>query len=149
MERIGHSPTVRKVLGGSLLFAVIALGFRLLVVGYYYSWQAVSYQLSVNLGSTLWMFVGGLLLGAIPLFLFFRWRLVTPLVVVGGLFLVGGVRMMWEYSSLDGAIPNPAFNFLEGYLFFWIIPLTIAILIGAIEYFVRKRYRGASTPTLT
>jgi len=140
MGTIERSPTVHKVLVGSLSFAVITLGFRLLVIGHYYSWQAVNYQLRSNIGQTLWMFVGGLILGAIPLFLFFRWKLATPLLIVSGLFLAGGVRMTWEYSSLNGAIPDPTFNALEGYLFFWFIPLTIAILIGSMEYFIRKRH---------
>lgn len=147
MSQAVRSSIVRKTPFGGILFAVVALGFRLLVIGHFYSWHAVSYQLSTKLGTTVWMFVGGLILGTVSLFLFFRHRLITPLLVTGGLFLVGAIHMWRGYTSLNGAVPNPVFTLLGTYLFFWFVPLVIAGIVGGIEYFIRKRFGGSSAPT--
>lgn len=86
---------------------------------------------------------GVVLMGAVPAVLYARWRLVSPPLVVGAVF-VWAIVQTWRHLDYYRGI-SPA-SPIENYFVVWFLPLGIAIAFGIVEYAVRKRYRVFSPP---
>jgi hypothetical protein len=134
----------RRALVGGVSFALCLLSLRVLVVGWYYSWRAVGYQVTVGLPTTLWLFVGAVALGTLSVSLFLKHGLVSPGLLVLVASTVGTVHTWHRYQQLAGAAPGPAFGALAALLFYWVVPATVAVLLGGVERFGRGRLRTPS-----
>ncbi|MXV61681.1 hypothetical protein GS429_06305 [Natronorubrum sp. JWXQ-INN-674] len=85
--------------------------------------------------------VGLVLLGAVPLALRIRKRLVTPLVALGVLFAWAFVSSWFHFETArdTGATPTGLYaDSLFGVL--WFVPLAVVLLLGIVEYAVRTRF---------
>lgn len=84
-----------------------------------------------------WVLGGLVILGAVATFVFLKWRLVTPAVVVVGLF----VRALVPH--LDRYIDIP--HLLTGYLLAWFVVLAAALVVGAVELGLKRAIRRRRT----
>jgi|GEM_PF-2954653 len=94
----------------------------------------------VSLGIALWMTVGAIFLGATPSFLYARFRLVTPTLLVAGLF-VWTAWDTWQHVLAlreSGAASALAFTPFTGYLVAWFVGVALAIGFGWLEQQLRQ-----------
>lgn len=123
-------------LGVGIVHAALAVLLRSFVFGFDLGgrgWVAV--------GIGVWMLVGATLEAGIPGFLYARYSLVAPLLVVVGLFGWSAFRT-WTYLqdlSASGAAMGVAFTPFTGYLVAWFAVLALALLAGGLEYAVSNR----------
>ena len=85
--------------------------------------------------------LGLVLLGGIPLVLFYRYELVAPIVALVVLFSWAfyGSYHYFEETRATGATSISLYtDSLFGVL--WFVPLAIVLLVGAGEYIVRRRF---------
>jgi hypothetical protein len=88
-----------------------------------------------------WTAFGAFVLGAVPAYLFFRSRLVTPaslVVVLSTLLSVTTVRDELGRAS-SGAVWAAAFTPLTGYLVGWFAVLALVLVVGSLEYALRRQ----------
>ena len=95
-------------------------------------------------------FVGGgvpiavlFVLGAVCSMLYFSYDLYTPVGIIllfDISFILGSSAEVWT----DRAPAGPP-SFYSIYIFFFMIPLSIAVLMGGIEYWTRARWRAETT----
>ncbi|WP_440770702.1 hypothetical protein [Natronorubrum sp. DTA28] len=84
--------------------------------------------------------LGLVLLGSVPLVLFFRYRLLSPFVALFILFTWAfyGSYQYFEEVRATGTTPIGLYaDSLFGIL--WFVPLAIVLLVGLVEYLVRSR----------
>ena len=95
-------------------------------------------------------FVGGgvpiavlFVLGAVCSILYFSYNLCTPIGIIllfDISFILGSSAEVWT----DRAPAGPP-SFYSLYIFFFVIPLSIAVLMGGIEYWTRAQWRAEAT----
>lgn len=94
----------------------------------------------VSLGIALWMTVGAIFLGATPAFLYARFDLRTPALLVAGLF-VWTAWDTWQHVLAlreSGAASALAFTPFTGYLVAWFVGVALAIGVGWLEQQLRQ-----------
>lgn len=93
-----------------------------------------------SLGIAVWMVGGAVIAGATPGFLFARFRLWSPAVVVAGLF-AWTAWDTWRYLvdlRASGAVWGVAFTPFTGYLVAWFVVVALAIAAGWTEQQTRR-----------
>ncbi|MWG35562.1 hypothetical protein [Halomarina oriensis] len=94
-----------------------------------------------------WTALGGFVLGAVPTYLLYRSRLVTPVLLVGSLSVVSSATtVLDELARADsGAVSAAALTPLTAYLVGWVAVLAVVSVVGALEYVLREQ-SGISPP---
>ena len=132
--------TIAICLAGGILHAIFALWLSELVRGRSFWGTNMPETLSgVALLSV--TILGLVLLGSVPLVLFFRYRLLSPLLALLVCFTWAFYTSYqhFEEARATGATPlGLDADSLFGIL--WFIPLAIVLLVGLIEYLVRSRF---------
>lgn len=122
--------SLRIGLAVGVAHAVVAMLLRSGVFGF----ELVGSGL-VSVGIALWMLGGAILTGATPGFLYARYGLVGPALVVAGLF-GSSAWSTWQYLvdlQESGAAMAAAFTPFTGYLVTWFAVVAIAIGVGWTE----------------
>lgn len=125
-----------------VLISLGGLAHVAFVFAFIFSFVTVSgYSFSID------SFVGGgvpiavlFVLGAVCSILYFSYNLYTPVGIIllfDISFILGSSAEVWT----DRAPAGPP-SFYSLYIFFFVIPLSIAVLMGGIEYWTRAQWRA-------
>lgn len=131
-------------LGAGVVHAVAAVAVRSGVFGFS-PWVGDLF----GIGLLAWSIVGTVLVGAAPAVLYVRLRLVTPALVVAGLFAAAFIDT-WQYVQAveaSGAAMSATASTFTLYVVGWFVPLAAALLVGAGEYVVRRELGVAPPPS--
>ena len=132
--------TTALVLAGGVLHAIIALWSSVFVRGGSFSGLFVPETPSGALFVSLTV-LGLVLLGGIPVLLFYRYKLVAPAVALVVLFswaFYSSYRYFEETRETGATSISLYTDSLFGVL--WFVPLALVLLAGAAEYVVRRRF---------
>lgn len=88
-----------------------------------------------------WTALGAFVLGAVPTYLALRARLVTPALLVGVLSVALAVTTVRDElgRASSGAVRAAAFTPLTGYLVGWFAVLALVLVVGFLEYVLRRQ----------
>ena len=119
---------------GTILIARTWLGF------YSASFSASAFRNISNIGMTVWMVGGAIIVGFIVGLLLARYRLVAPILTVVGL-LSWATYETWQSIPPSGASVALVGYLLTLYLWGWYLILGLALAAGLIEYVLRLQSR--------
>lgn len=90
----------------------------------------------------LWYTVGTFLLATVPVFLFVQYRIVVPLIVTSGLYIVSVVATWTRIRSAyeDGAALGAGPTSLALLLLFWVVPFALLVFLGGTEYGLKRLF---------
>lgn len=121
------TPIVALSLTSGVAFTLLAL-----LIAYLIGAAAGENSLPTNLESVLlilYMSIGTMLLGATPAWAFLQEKLVSPAIIIFGLYTVAVIRYVTTPSQLPGLY--------AAYFVAWFIVLGLAIIVGFAEYGAR------------
>ena len=126
--------TVRLALAAGVGHAVVAHGLR--TIGFGFELAGPS---AVSLAIAVWMLAGAIVLGATPTFLYTRYRLLAPTVVVVVLFTWTAWSTYQHVQELreTGAAMAAAFTPFTAYLVAWFLVVALATIAGWLELTLR------------
>lgn len=133
-----HMTNVKKLAGAGLLGGLLHLVIAGGVYVYFFGGPLYGFERITDVGFTVNVWVGAILLGAIPAILFVHKQLVTPGLTVGAIAVAA---FLWSSPGPESAQLAGASDFAF-YFIFWFVPLAIAIIIGGAEYLLRTRIGG-------
>lgn len=92
-----------------------------------------------------WTALGAFVLGAVPTYLALRSRLVTPALLVGVFSVTLAVTTVRDELARAeaGVVWAAAFTPLTGYLVGWFAVLALVLVVGFLEYALRRRSGGS------
>lgn len=84
----------------------------------------------------IWMVFGGFALGFIPIFIYDRFGVVTPIIVVGLSYAAALLFTAIRYLNLaeSDAAMSASPSWLTLYLIGWLIPILLALMAGTLEF---------------
>lgn len=126
------TPIVAISITSGVVFTLLVL-----LIAYLIGAAAGENRLPTNLESILlilYICTGTMLLGATPAWAFLRERLVSPAIIIFGLYTVAVIRYITTPSQLPGLY--------AAYFVAWFIVLGLAILFGFAEYGARVAIRS-------
>jgi len=96
-----------------------------------------------------WYAVGTFLLAAVPLHLFARRRIVSPVVAVAGTYAVAVVSTWNRIASAHeaGAALHAGPTALSFLLLFWVVPVILVSLLGGGEYALKRLVHRYALPS--
>lgn len=133
----GLSPSVISLAAGIGLSAVTVI----LLVGIF---PMYSYGPPTTL-ELLWVIIGMLVLGSASVFPKLRYNVISPLIVIPLLYIVSLV-LMWkriQAAYQAGVSLQAGPSYLDYVIIFWFVPLSIALVLGGIEFLFRQ-YAGVN-----
>lgn len=125
----GRNTPFIGILGG--IVHIIAIGIPYL---YFFGLQLISFDNLYTSLMSIYVIVGVFLLGAVPAALLSYNKLVSPSLIIG-FFSVTIFIFSWNGEN-NAQLAGP--SNIDFYFMFWFVPLLIALIIGGVEYGLRK-----------
>ncbi|SDD98174.1 hypothetical protein [Natrinema hispanicum] len=130
-HRLSNRPTL-PVLSGTIISILTVLLLTVIFPVYNYG--------PTPIGELVWFGIGMFFIVTIPIYLFQKYGVISSLMVALGSFLTA-VAMTWlriAEAAQAGAALSAGPTVLYLYLFFWLLPLAIALVVGGGEYLLRQ-----------